>query len=98
MAKTITPSAAAASAWRKRIDLRLSLAMLVQMPQRFGPGPKPEFRPEISGGDHSPRDQAECDAGEKSELRLDKVPPIEIPAIADGRWQKRTSCGLTPQT
>jgi len=40
--------------------------------QRFSPLPDAEFRPDISGRDHSPRDQAECDAGEKSELRLHK--------------------------
>src|SRR5215468_1035137 len=43
-----------------------------QRAQGFGLLTEAEFRPDISGGDHSPRDQAECDAGEKSELRLHK--------------------------
>jgi hypothetical protein len=39
-----------------------------QRPQRFGPWPEAEFRPDITSGDDSPRDEAECDAHEKPQL------------------------------
>ena len=35
----------------------------------LGPFPEPEFRPDVSGGDDPPRDETECDAPEKAELR-----------------------------
>src|SRR5665213_1216705 len=39
-----------------------------QRPQRFGPLPVTEYRPDVSGGDGPPRDQTERDAREKTEL------------------------------
>ena len=39
-----------------------------QRPQRFGPLPEAEFRPDISSGDDPPRDEAECDAHEKPDI------------------------------
>src|ERR1700736_3004982 len=38
-------------------------------PQRFGPFPEAEFWPDVSCCDDPPRDEAECDAQEKAELR-----------------------------
>src|SRR5947209_2088293 len=43
-----------------------------QRPQCFGPLPDAEFRPDVSGGDDSPREEAESDAEKKRELRLHK--------------------------
>ena len=37
--------------------------------QRFGPLPNAEFRPNVSGGADAPRNEAECDADEKADLR-----------------------------
>jgi hypothetical protein len=31
-----------------------------QRPQRFGPLPEAELRPDVSGGDDPPRDETEC--------------------------------------
>src|SRR5215471_21042085 len=60
-----------------------------QRAQRFSPLPDAEFRPDISGGDHSPRDQAECDADEKRELRLHKFlllrfQPLRVAGVRSG--------------
>src|SRR5215471_18529872 len=60
-----------------------------QRAQAFGPLTEAEFRPDISGGDHSPRDQAECDADEKSELRLHKFlllrfQPLRVAGVRSG--------------
>src|SRR5215471_17806686 len=41
-----------------------------QRAQGLGTLTEAEFRPDIEGSDYSPRGQAECDAGVKSELRL----------------------------
>src|SRR5713226_7288527 len=38
-------------------------------PQRFGPSQEAEFWPDVSLRDDPPRDEAECDAHEKTQLR-----------------------------
>jgi hypothetical protein len=40
-------------------------------PQRFGPLPEAEFWPDVPAVHYSPRDETECDADEKAELRHD---------------------------
>src|SRR5215510_6185261 len=69
-----------------------------QRPQRFGPFPEAEFRPDISSGDDSPRDEAECDAHEKpdhllwhDECLLFRMPAIDVamPLLTVRSWQIR---------
>jgi hypothetical protein len=55
-----------------------------QGPQRFDPWPEAEFRPDVSGGDDSPRDETECDAHEKAELRSHEYLLVGITAMDKG--------------
>src|SRR5258708_25580610 len=67
-----------------------------QRPQRFGPLPEAEFRPDVSGGDDPPRDEAEYDAREKAELRQHE----RLLGWHSSHWPrsraKRASCAIPP--
>ena len=51
-------------------------------PQRLGPWPEAEFRPDISSGDDPPRDEAECDGHEKPDHLLWHQESLSGPAVA----------------